>query len=112
MHLLFIPLLQHSKPFRSHIEENRFVFPLEPDVEAVNRFAVLHAGRRNQSLAAFLVLDRIQYRIVLVGGSSAKYIRVYACSSMPRAKMTTLICGACTVPSGPGTGPGLMVSKL
>ena len=32
------PVLQHSKPFRSHIEENSFVFSLKPDVEAVNRF--------------------------------------------------------------------------
>src|ERR1019366_6595909 len=30
---------------------------------------------------------------------------------MPREKMQTTICGACGLPLGPGTDPGLMVSK-
>ena len=31
---------------------------------------------------------------------------------MPREKMQTTICGACGLPPGPGTEPGLTVSKL
>src|ERR1019366_2828760 len=31
---------------------------------------------------------------------------------MPREKMQTTICGACGLPSAPGTDPGLMVSQL
>ena len=46
-HLLFlfhysiIPALQHSKPFRSHVEENRFILTLEANIETVDNFPIL-----------------------------------------------------------------------
>ncbi len=46
-HLLFLfhysitPVLQHSKPFRSHVEENRFILTLEANIETVDNFPIL-----------------------------------------------------------------------
>src|SRR5262245_49362806 len=57
-----------AESYRSHIEENRFVFPLQPNVETVNRLVIFHSGRGDQSLATLLALDRTQHRITRVGG--------------------------------------------
>ena len=93
----------------SAVEEDRLAGALQDDVPLEQRPAA--RALRDQGAAPRRV-DEAQREVARrCRGSSGKYIRVTSRRMRPRANTDTARCGACGRPSGPGTGPGLMVCE-
>src|SRR5262244_2617189 len=50
----------------SHIEKDRFILPLQPDIKMINRLAILFFASGNQCSTPALVFDGRQHRVGLI----------------------------------------------